>query len=75
MTKRASRKKRSKLMLILLAPILAIVFLVGWSFYWIGQSRQPKTKQPQKLINENPEKQDNIELIAIPKQEEQILAN
>ena len=71
----SSRKKRSKLTVALLAPILTIVFIVGWSLYWIGQSRQPNTKQPQKTINKTPTKQDNIELIVIPPQEKEILAN
>ncbi|MGA3288882.1 MAG: hypothetical protein ABSD42_01405 [Candidatus Bathyarchaeia archaeon] len=75
MTKLTTRKKRSKLTVALLAPILIIVFIVGWSLYWIGQSRQPNTKQPQKTINKTPTKQDNIELIVIPPQEKEILAN
>ena len=75
MTKPTTRKKRNKLTVALLAPILIIVFIVGWSLYWIGQSGQLKVKQPQKLINKTPPKQDNIKLIMIPQQEEQILAN
>ena len=75
MTKLTTRKKRSKLTVALLAPILIIVFIVGWSLYWIGQSRQLNEKQPQKSINKTPTKQGNIELIMIPPQEEQILAN
>jgi Tfp pilus assembly protein PilO len=75
MTKPTTRKKRSKLTVALLAPILIIVFIVGWSLYWIGQSRQPNTKQPQKTINKTPAKQDNVKLIVIPQQEEQILAS
>ena len=75
MTKPTNRKKRSKLTVALLAPILIIVFIVGWSLYWIGQSRQPNTKQPQKTINKTPAKQDNVKLIVIPPQEKEILAN
>ena len=70
-----SRKKRSKLTVVLLAPILIIVFIVGWSLYCIEQPGQLNEKQPQKSINKTPAKQDNIELIMIPPQEEQILAN
>jgi len=47
--------------------------MVGWSLYWIGQSGQPKTRQLQKPTSKTPTKQDEFELIAIPKQEEQIL--
>jgi Tfp pilus assembly protein PilO len=75
MTKPATRKKRDKLTVALLAPILIIIFIVGWSLYWIGQSGQLNTKQPQKPINKTPAKQDNIELIMIPPQEKEILAN
>jgi hypothetical protein len=75
MTKPTTRKKRSKLTVALLAPIFLIVFIAGWSLYWIGQSWQQNTKQPQKPINKTTPKQDNIELIMIPQQEEQILAN
>jgi flagellar basal body-associated protein FliL len=74
MTKSTSRKKRNKLTVILLAPILAIVFIAGWSLYWIGQSWHQNTKQPQKPTYKTPTKQDEVELIMIP-QEEQILAN
>ena len=75
MTKPTNRKKRGKLTILLLAPILAIVFIAGWSLYWIGQSTQPQTKQPQKPTNKTPTNQNEIELIIIPKQEEQTLTN
>ncbi len=75
MIKPTNRKKRSKLTIFLLAPILAIVFVAGWSLYWIGQSNQPQTKQPQKTTNKTPTNHNEIELIMIPKQEEQILTN
>ena len=70
-----TRKKRSKLQVALLAPILAIIFSFGWSLYWIGQAGQPKAKLPQKPINKTPTNQDEVELIVIPQQEEQILAS
>jgi flagellar basal body-associated protein FliL len=72
MTKPTRRKKRSKLIAILLAPILSIIFIAGWSLYWIGQSRHQNEKQPQ---NPTPiTKQDEFALIMIP-QEEQMLTN
>jgi uncharacterized membrane protein len=74
MTKSTGRKKRNKLALILLAPILPIVFIAGWSLYWIGQSWNQNIKQLQKSTNKTPPKQDEVELIVIPQQEEQILA-
>ena len=70
-----NRKKRRKLTVALLAPILAIIFSVGWSLYWIGQTGQPKAKQPQKPINKTPTNQNEVELIVIPQQEKQILAS
>jgi flagellar basal body-associated protein FliL len=75
MTKPTSRKKRNKLTTILIAPIIVIVFVVGWSLYWIGQSRHQNTKQPQKTANKTHAMQDEIELIMIPQQEEQPLTN
>jgi hypothetical protein len=75
MTKPITRKKRNKLTVALLAPILIIIFIVGWSLYWIGQSGPLNEKQPQKPINKTPPKQDEVELIVISPQEEQILAN
>ncbi len=68
MTKPASGKKRSKLTVALLSPMLIIVFIVGWGLYWIGQTRQPNTKQPQKTIYKTPVKQGEVELILISPQ-------
>ena len=75
MTKSTRRKKRNKLTVILLAPIIAILFLVGWSLSWIGQIGETKAKQPPKPINKTPTKQDKVELIMIPQIEEEIPAN
>ena len=73
MTKPTRRKKRSKFAVILLTPVLAIVFVIGWALTWIGE---PKAKQPQKPIikTQTTQDKDSIELIVIPTQEEQILA-
>jgi hypothetical protein len=73
MKKPTSRKKRNKLTAILLAPILSIIFIAGWSLYWIGQSRLQDAKKPENPINSSA-KQDEFELIVIP-QEEQMLTN
>ena len=75
MTKPTTRKKRGKLTIALLAPISIIVFIVGWSLYWIGQSGQRNTKQPQKPIKKTTAEQDQVELIVISPKEQQILAN
>ena len=72
MIKPINRKRKNKFKVLLLAPIFAIVFLVGWSLYWIGQSN---TKHPQKTVNKAPTKQDNVDLIMIPEQENEVLTN
>jgi hypothetical protein len=74
MAKPTARKKRNKLIAALLAPILIIPVIVGWSLYYIGQKRQPNIKQPQKTIKKTPT-ENNIESIMIPQQEKEILAN
>ena len=73
MIKPTIRNKRSKFKVALLSPIFIAVFIVGWSLYFIGQSGQPKTKQPQKPVIKKPEQPNEIELIAIPQEEKQIL--
>ncbi len=67
-----NRGKPNKFKVILLAPICAIVFLVGWVLYWIGQSN---TKQQQKTINKMQAKQDRAELIMIPLEENKPITN
>ena len=75
MTRSTSRKKRSKLTRLLLSPIMLIVFVAGWSLYCIGQpSSRQNIKQPIKLADSTGKKQDAVELVVIP-QQEQILAN
>ncbi len=74
MPKSTYRKKRNKLTVILLSPILVIVFVVGWCLYFFGRSTQTKAKQPQKLINRTLALEDEVELIAIPQEEKQIPA-
>ncbi len=63
-------KKRSKLAIILLSPILIPLFLIGWALYQIEQSRLPKTKQPQKTINTTPAKKEEVEFYVIPREEQ-----
>lgn len=75
MAKPTSKKKRNKLIVALLAPILIIPFIVGWSLYYIGQKHQPNVKQPQRPIKKTPMEQNNSELSMIPQQEKEILAN
>jgi hypothetical protein len=72
MKKPAPRKEHSKILKVLLFPILAIFFLVGWSFYWIGQKQ---TRQPKKAIGKTTSKQkEELELIVIPQEEQTLLS-
>jgi hypothetical protein len=69
-----NRKKHDKFHIALLAPILAIAFMVGWSLYLVGQTNQTKPKRPQRLINKTSTNPNDLKLIMIP-QQKQILAN
>ena len=72
MTKRPNRKKRSKLTILLLAPVMALTFMVGWSLYWIGNRQH---KQPHSAAPKIHAKQDPVQLMVIPTQEEQTITN
>jgi hypothetical protein len=72
MTKRPNRKKRSKLSILLLAPVMALTFIVGWSLYWIGNAKQ---KQPHAPTPKMHVEQDPVQLVVIPVQEEQTITN
>jgi hypothetical protein len=74
MIKPTKRKKRSKLALALMAPVLMIVFIAGWTLSRIGQPKSTKAKQPQKPINKPQAKQEEFKLVVISNQEEQIEA-
>ena len=70
--KKTSKKNRSKLTKILIAPALAIVFVVGWSLYYIGQPRHMKN---QKQTNTTQPKHENVELMMIPTEEKITITN
>ena len=63
-------KKRNKLVVALLSPVLVVFFIVGWVLYIIGQSEQPKAKQSQQTISRRPSSQEEIELVVIPNEED-----
>jgi hypothetical protein len=69
--KPALRKKRSKITIILLFPILAIVFLVGWGLYWIGQKETKQIKNP--INKTTPKQKEELELTVIPQEEQTLL--
>jgi hypothetical protein len=64
--KTGNKQKHNKLKVALLSPMLIITFIIGWSLYWIGQTRHT---QPQKRHN-NHKKINEIELMVIPLQEQ-----
>ena len=70
--KKTSKKNRSKLTKILIAPALAIVFVVGWSLYYIGQPRHKKNQKP---ANTTQPKHENVELMMIPTEEKITITN
>jgi hypothetical protein len=42
---------RNRIITILLFPVIAFIFMIGWILYWIGK-HQPNTKEePQKSLN------------------------
>ena len=51
------KRKRSRLVVALLLPALVLVWLVGWSMYWLGHQRTDKKK------NKPTPKEDNVKLV------------
>jgi hypothetical protein len=68
MTKSIQKKKHRKITLIFLAPILAAIYILGWSLYCAGQTA---LVQPQKT----PTQPDNTDFETIPLPEEQTITN
>lgn len=52
-----------------MAPILAIVFLIGWSLYYVGQRQQTKPQKPTVNTLQN---QETVTFSVIPKEEQTI---
>ena len=67
----ATKRKRSKTLTILLFPVLAIIFIIGFCMYYIGDREKPKTKTASKQSNK-----DDISILPIilEEQEEKIQA-
>ena len=51
------KRKRSRLVVALLLPALVLVWLVGWSMYWLGHQRKDKKR------NKPAPKEDNVRLV------------
>ncbi len=57
------KRKRNRLLIILALPALALIWLVGWSLYWIGRSRDNQRHVQTKHKDKSKE---NIMLITVP---------
>lgn len=67
----ATRRNKNKKMRgskILVAPFLAVVFLIGWILYLLGERNDNKL---QKTKN-SPMPRDNVQLMMIPQEEQTI---
>ena len=51
------KRKRNRLVVALLLPALVLVWIVGWSMYWLGHQKEDKTR------TEPRSKKDNVTLI------------
>jgi hypothetical protein len=46
MGKQASTSHKRTVLRVLLLPVMAILWIIGWSLYWIGSRKQPaKTRK------------------------------
>lgn len=70
MTYPAQRKKNSKLR-ILLAPVVAPIFILGWILSFAGESKNNKKQRP---TNKTELRDEDITLSAIPQEELTIAA-
>jgi len=70
MTYPAQRKKNSKLR-ILLAPVVAPIFILGWILSFAGESKNSKKQRP---TNKTVQRDEDITLSAIPQEELTIAA-
>jgi flagellar basal body-associated protein FliL len=70
MTKQTNKKKRNKLIVALIAPLIVIGLIVGWSLLWKRKSGEPKMKRSQKPTNKTTAEQDESNLIVIPPKDE-----
>lgn len=60
--------KRNRLITLLLLPVLAVVWLIGWSLAWAGSRKDAKPKNPQNR------REDHVTLVpavAVEEEDEQ----
>jgi hypothetical protein len=61
-------RKRNRLITLLLLPVVAVVWLIGWSLAWAGSRKDAKLNNPQKR------REDHVTLVpavALNEQDEQ----
>lgn len=68
MTVTTPKHKRNRLLVVLMLPALAIIWLVGWSLYWIGRQKDAKPGlQPKREIKHEVKREEsNVTLIVAP---------
>jgi hypothetical protein len=68
-----SKHKHSKAMIIMLLPLLAFLFIVGWCMYWVGE--QAGTNKTNHKPARNQPKKDYISIMPIVFEEKQEVKN
>jgi len=54
-----NKKKRSRAVIVLLLPVVVILWIFGWSLYWIGRQRESGKSEPAS----SPQEKDNVTLV------------
>lgn len=63
------KHKRNRLLVVLMLPAIALIWLVGWSLYWLGRQKDQKPHfQP---AHEAKREKSNVTLIAAPSLEQE----
>ena len=54
-----SKKKRSRAVIVMFFPVVVILWIFGWSLYWIGRQRECGKAEPVSSLQE----EDNVILV------------
>jgi len=63
------KRKHSKVMTIILLPVLTFLFIIGWFMYWVGNRKRSDRTQ------RKPAKKDNVTILPIALEENQEILN
>jgi flagellar basal body-associated protein FliL len=56
-------RKRSRIITILLLPLIVFVFIIGWAMYWIGKQRSGTNGKPQNTAkNAETNEEDDVKI-------------